>query len=153
MNIKPAATLRTALGTTLTSLVLLASAGAASAAPVDEVYPSDLQGVATAAVKTRAQIVDELLQARAAGQVASGEIGYAFGTPAERNTVSGKSRTEVVADYRQAAANGTLVAHGEIESTPATGLPGSARSRAEVRADAIQSAHSRVAAGNTFLGN
>lgn len=150
MTNKSSAALRTAL----TSFVLLAAAGAANAATVGELYPADQQTQAAApAVKTRAQVIDELVQARAAGQVASGEVGYAFGTPAEQHAVGGKSRAEVIAEYRQAAGDGTLVAHGEVDSTPTTRLAGSARSRAEVRADAIQSAHSSIAAGNTFRGN
>lgn len=155
MIIKPSATLQATLRTTLTSFVLLAAAGAASAAPVGELYLADqrVQAVPAAAAKTRAQVIDELVQARAAGQVASGEIGYAFGTPTSRNAVAGKSRAEVIADYRQAAADGTLVAHGEVELKAATRLAGSARSRADVRADAVQSARSSAAAGDTFHGN
>ncbi len=155
MITKSSTTLNTALRTALTTFVLLAAAGTVSAAPVGELYPADQQGQAVPAaapVKTRAQVIDELVQARAAGQVASGELGYAFGTPAERNAVRGKSRAEVIAEYRQAAGDGTLVAQGEGESTP-TRFAGSARSRADVRADAIQSAHSSIAAGNTGRGN
>lgn len=150
---KSSTTLQSTLRTALTSLVLLAAAGAASAAPVGELYPAGQLAQTAATVKTRAQVIGELVQARAAGQVASGEIGYAFGTPAERNAVGAKSRTEVIAEYRQAAAEGTLVAYGEAVSTQPTRLTGSARSRADVRADAIQSAHSNAAAGNTFSGN
>lgn len=158
MNTKPFASRQATLRSALTSLVLLAAAGASQAAPVGELYPVDQQAQsAPVAVKSRAQVIDELVQAGAAGQVAGGEIGYAFGTPAERNAAGGTTRNAVIAAYRQAASDGTLVTHGEVESTPATRIAGSARTRADVRADAIRSAHNSLTAGNTagntFRGN
>ena len=69
MIIKPIA----AITTVLTSLVLLSSASIAVAAPVNELYPANVQ-VQTVSTKTRAQVVAELAQSQAAGKARVSEV-------------------------------------------------------------------------------
>ena len=56
--------------------------------------------------------------------------------------VSTKTRAEVIAELKQAQADGTLAA-SQSETTVLPQLAGTPRSRAEVRAEAIQSAKNR----------
>lgn len=136
-----------AVTSTLTSLVLFSAAGIAAAAPVNELYPANelAQAAPAAPVVTRSQVIEEFIAARAAGQIADGELGYALGTPAERagtaTVIAGKTRAEVIAELRQSRNDGSLVTTGESDPFPQVAKASSARSRAEVRAEAIQSAH------------
>jgi hypothetical protein len=131
------------------SLLVLSSASFA-AAPLAEVYP-DFTTVTTTttpvAVKTRAEVVAETAKAGTT-QPQLAEAGYDYAGTTSRSAQQigiGKTRAEVVAELRQAQADGTYVATGEAEVIPTTLLASTPRSRAEVRAEAIQSAQ---AAGN-----
>lgn len=138
MIIKPIA----AITTVLTSLVLLSSASIAVAAPVNELYPANAQ-VQTVSTKTRAQVVAELVQSQAAGKARVSEVSnYAYATPVSYNgnQTAGKTRSEVVAELRQAINDGTYVGAGELSQYPVIQVASTPRSRADVRAEAIQSA-------------
>ncbi|GAC1414966.1 MAG: hypothetical protein NVSMB6_17210 [Burkholderiaceae bacterium] len=104
----------------LTSWLLLASTGVAYATPADELFPASSENVQPAPGKTRAQVVAELIAARAAQQVADGEVGYAFGTPAEQ------------------------------AGTQASALAAASRSREAVHAEAVQAAHNGYAVGSSL---
>lgn len=105
------------------TLLLVASTGVAVAAPAGELYPESVARYQAAPGKTRAQVVEELTQARAAGEIADGEVGYAFGTPAEQN---GKQ---------------------------ATALAGNNRNRQAVHAEAVQAAHAGYAVSPSLRTN
>jgi hypothetical protein len=126
-----------AVSTILSALLLSSTAFAASLA---ETYPDTV--VQTTAVKTRAQVVAELVQAEAAGQLplTEGNYNIAANAQATQYAAGGKTRAQVVAELRQSLSDGTYVAPSEAEVIPTTRLAGSARSRSEVRAEAIQSA-------------
>ena len=124
-----------ALSTILATLVL---SSAAVAAPLAETYPDPV--VQAPAVVTRAQVVQELVQAEAAGQLPLTEGNYGVaGTAQAKYVAGGKTRAQVVAELRQSLSDGTYVAPSEVEVIP-TRLAGTPRSRSEVRAEAIQSA-------------
>jgi hypothetical protein len=143
MNIKPIVA--------LTSL-LLSFATVAVAAPVNELYPAAPEA-STVTTKTRAAVVRDLVDARATGQIADGELGFAAVplVAPQNQAVAARSRADVIAEVRQARADGSLIIVGEVEQFPAAQLAGTPRSRAEVRAEAIQSAqasHARYAVRN-----
>ncbi len=125
-----------ALSTILASLLL---SSAVVAAPLAETYPEPV--VQSAAVKTRTQVVQELVQAEAAGQLPVTEGNYnQFGTNQRSQVAAAKTRAEVVAELIRAQADGSYVAPSEAEVIPTTRIAGSSRTRAEVRAEAVQSA-------------
>ena len=102
---------------TLTSALLvsmsLLSAGAYAASPNIEPNNVPFQGVygqVDANAPTRAQVVAELAQAKAAGLVTYGEEEY----PVEIASHSDKSRDQVVAELAQAKANGEY-SFGELD--------------------------------------
>ena len=152
MNTKPTVILSSILAT----LVLLASTTPAVAAPGGELYPV-IEHTSALQAKSRAQVMEELARATAAGEIAGGEVGYAFGTRAEqdasRNMALRKSRAEVVAELQQALNEGALSASAEVGQAQPQQLAGSPRSRADVRAEAIQSARSSQVSGTTARTN
>ena len=102
---------------TLTSALLvsmsLLSAGAFAASPNIEPNNVPFQGVygqADQNTPTRAQVVADLAQAKAAGLVTDGEQDY----PAPVAFHSDKSRDQVVAELAQAKANGEY-SFGELD--------------------------------------
>lgn len=138
MIIKPTA----AITTVLTSLLLLSSTSIAVAAPLNELYPANAQVQAVPA-KTRAQVVEELAQSQAAGKARVSEVSnYAYAAPVSYNgsQTAGKTRTEVVAELRQAIHDGTYVGTSELAQYPVIQVASTPRSRADVRAEAVQSA-------------
>lgn len=136
MTIKP-------ITAALTLLLSFSCAAFATAAPVNELYPQNMQLQSTPA-KSRTEVVAEVKQASIAGTVTSGELGFIPGqtrnTGTTRLATSGKTRAEVIAELRQAKSDGTMIAIGEINILPVAQLSGTPRSRADVRAEAIQSA-------------
>jgi len=102
---------------TLTSALLvsmsLLSAGAYAASPNIEPNNVPFQGVygqVDQNAPTRAQVVADLAQAKAAGLVTYGEEEY----PVETASNSNKSRDQVVAELAQAKANGEY-SFGELD--------------------------------------
>lgn len=148
MNIKP-------ITAALATLALLSTAAAAFAAPIDVYDPTASQNTVKS-TKSRQQVIDEVVQARANGTLITGELGYAATVDAPNAVVlsgAGKTRAEVIAELRQARSDGTFDAGGEVEKEPVTVLADTPRSRAEVRAEAIQSARNGRFAAGELLGN
>lgn len=141
MIIKPLA----AVTIVLTSL-LLSSASLAVAAPVNELYPA-VEQAQTAPAKTRTEVVSELRQAQAAGVAPVSEISdYASISPAGYNGHAvGKTRAEVIAELRQSQHNGSNVLTNEVSEYAAVQVATTPRSRADVRAEAVQAAHNGYA--------
>ena len=124
------------------SLLVLSSASFAGTT-LAEVYPDFMTAsTQTATVKTRAEVVNETVKA-ATVQAALAEAGYDYAGTTSRSGQQigeGKTRAEVVAELRQSQADGTFVATGEAGVIPTSLLASTPRSRAEVRAEAFQSA-------------
>lgn len=100
----------------LVSMTVL-SAGAYAASPNIEPNNVPFQGVygqTDANAPTRAQVIAELAQAKAAGLVTYGEEEYPVQQAA---TTSGKSRAQVVAELAEAKANGQYT-FGELDYPP-----------------------------------
>lgn len=112
------------LGAAMVSLSL----AAAGLAPV----------AASAASLTRAQVVEQLQQARAQGLLSEGESGY----PVQQPVASNVSRNAVLADLALARANGQLNAN-EAQPYPAEAGASSQASRSVVLAQlsAFQEQH------------
>jgi hypothetical protein len=92
--------------------------------------------------KTRAEVQAELAQARANGSYVVGGSDYVFFTNVP--TPSTKTRAEVQAELKQARTDGSLAV---IDAAyPATPVVASSRSRADVRAEAIQAAKAKPTA-------
>ena len=105
---------------TLTSALLvsmsLLSAGAYAASPNIEPNNVPFQGAyghVDANAPTRAQVVAELAQAKAAGLVTSGEEDY----PPQVSATSGKTREQVRAELAEAKATGQYT-FGELDYPP-----------------------------------
>ena len=149
MNIKP-------IAATLTTLVLLSSAIASSTVAAAE-YEAYFEKPQVASSKTRSEVKQETVQVQHAGLISTGELGAGYapltGRDGNKVVVASKSRAEVLAELRQARNDGTLVENNsEIGVLTATKIAGNARSRADVRAEAIQSAHNGQIA-NGVSGN
>jgi len=78
--------------------------------------------------KTRAEVVAELAQARAAGELAQGELGYPF----EQASGPVKSRAQVVAELEAAEAAGLLPANSIDYPPVAVAAQESHKTRAQV---------------------
>lgn len=112
----------------IAAIVVLAAAGTAFAG---EITPFD-ENEKFVSTKTRAEVIAELAQSRAQGEVVQSEV-----VVPDAKFASGKSRAEVIAELQEAYAKGELT-HGE--AYPATAVVHSNRTRDEVRAEAIQAA-------------
>ena len=81
-------------------------------------------------------------RSRAQGDVGGGEGGYAIARPTvgepARLAGAGKTRAAVIGELRQTASDGTPVKTGEVDQFAETHLAGTPRSRADVRAEAIE---------------
>lgn len=131
---------------TLTTLVLLSSAIASSTVAAAE-YEAYFEKPQVTSSKTRAEVKQEVVQAQHAGLISTGELGAGYapvtGRDGSQVLVASKTRAEVLAELRQARNDGSLAENNnEIGVLTATKSAGTARSRADVRAEAIQSAHS-----------
>ena len=89
----------------------------------------------------------ETVQAQHAGLLNTGELGAGLaplkGQDGNTTAVASKTRAEILAELRQAYADGSYAENNsEIGVRTATKVRGNARSRADVRAEAILSAHS-----------
>ena len=141
------------IAATLTTLVLLSSAVASSTVVAAE-YEAYFEKPQVTSGKSRAEVKQDVVQAQHAGSISTGELGAGYAPVAGRHgnkvVVASKTRAEVVAELRQARNDGTLVENNsEIGVLGATKLAGNARSRADVRAEATQSAHSGQAVTGT----
>ena len=137
----------------VTTMILLSSAIASSTVAAAE-YEAYFEKPQVAVSKTRAEVRQDTVQAQHAGLISSGELGAGYapvtGRDANKAVVASKTRTEVLAELRQARNDGTLVENNsEIGVLSAAKSAGNARSRAEVRAEAIQSAHSGYVVNGT----
>lgn len=144
------------IAATLTTLVLLSSAIASSTVSAAE-YEAYFEKPQVASTKSRAGVEQETVAARNAGLIVTGELGAGYAPATDRDgnkaVVASKTRAEVLAELRQARNDGTLAANtGEIGLLTTPKFEGTARSRADVRAEAIQSAHSGQVSSN-LLGN
>ncbi|MBO9354524.1 DUF4148 domain-containing protein [Bordetella petrii] len=105
------------LATALFVSMGLLSAGAYAASPNIEPNNVPFQGVygqVDANAPTRAQVQDELAQAKAAGLVTFGELDY---PPVQASSAAGKTRAQVQAELAEAKANGQYT-FGELEYPP-----------------------------------
>ena len=133
------------IAATITTLVLLSSAIASSNVAAAE-YEAYFEKPQVTSSKTRADVKQDAVQAQHAGVIATGELGAGYapltGRDGNKVVVASKTRAEVLAELRQARNDGSLVENNsEIGVLTATKFAGNARSRADVRAEAIQSAH------------
>ena len=97
--------------------------------------------------------VKQLIAAVAVFSAAGSALADGYGAYVDfSNVVSTKTRAEVVAELKQAQADGTLAAN-DNEYPVVAPLAGNSRSRAEVRAEAVQSVKNQGAdAKNTYFG-
>ena len=133
------------IATALTTLVFLSSAIVSSTVAAAE-YEAYFEKPQVVSSKTRVEVKQDAVQAQHAGFISTGELGAGYAPIAGRDgnkvVVASKTRAEVIAELRQARNDGTFVANNsEIGVLTASQFAGNARSRADVRAEAIQSAH------------
>lgn len=112
----------------IAAVTLFAAAGAALA---DDTYPY-VDHSKFVSTKTRAEVIAELNQARANGQVAANTEVVEF-----NNFVSTKTRAQVLAELNQARTNGELANNSEFVEFKNFA---STRTRDEVRKEAIEAA-------------
>jgi len=111
----------------VSAIVLFGVAGAALA---ESRYPDDVQFVST---KTRAEVVAELQQARANGQIVSND-----NYPGNVGQVKSQlTRAQVIDELKQARANGEML-DNNYYSGPAVMTAASTKTRAEVIAELKQ---------------
>lgn len=111
--------MKTVATAVLTSMTLL-SAGAFAASPNIEPNNVPFQGVyghVEAETPSRAQVVQDLAQAKAAGLVTSGEQDY---PPVQAHSDAGKTREQVRQELAQAKAAGQY-SFGELAHPPVAG--------------------------------
>lgn len=87
-----------------------------------ELYPSRYPARQAAAVKTRAEVVDELQEARRNGDIVVGDTGLTQYEINPRNfpvraVAQGKTREQVRAELAEAIRSGDIVANGETGKT------------------------------------
>jgi predicted RNase H-like HicB family nuclease len=109
----------------VSSLVLLSVAGAALA---EQPYPDDVKFVST---KTRAEVIAELQQARANGEIITGNAYPGAGAPF-RSTLT---RAQVIAQLAQARARGEIALNNY---NGAALLPVAAHTSGKTRAEVMQ---------------
>lgn len=89
------------------------------------------------APKTRAQVIEEIKAARAAGELPIGDV-YGYEIRA-RQSGPGKTREQVRAELAQAVANGELRSFSDLHGFDVAARPvASTVTRAEVRAEAVR---------------
>eukprot|EP01042_Synura_sphagnicola_P035886 gene35886-45927_t len=121
----------------VSAIVLFGVAGAALA---ESRYPDDVQFVST---KTRAEVIAELQQAQANGQIINND-----GYPGNVGQVKSQlTRAQVIEELKQARANGETLAN-DYYSGPVTMTASSTKTRAEVVAELKQYQQAHANAGN-----
>lgn len=134
------------IASTLTALAMLSSAIASSNVSAAE-YEGYFENPQFTSSRSRAEVKQETVQAQRAGLRNTGELGAGFapltGQDGNKTAVARKTRAEVLAELRQAYADGSYAENkSEIGILTATKFVDNAGSRTNVRAEAIQSARS-----------
>ncbi len=124
----------------IAAAVVFAAAGSALA---DNIYPY-VDHSKFVSTKTRAEVMAELNQANAAGQIARGSEFVEF-----NNVVSTKTRAQVQAELQKAYAEGQYANNRNNEFVEFTQVA-STRTRDEVRREAIEAAQANQAKGAGF---
>ena len=118
----------------IAAAAILITAGSAFAETIDGVAPD----ASFKSALSRAQVVEQLRQAQAKGDIQPGEL-YGSQVPDFRST---KSRAQVAGELKQAQANGEIVS-GELYGEQPTTVA-SVRTRQAVHAEAVAFAKNHV---------